>query len=113
MKLGKKCGPIAFVIGVVGPILFYASPTSSWTYESRILCPWYREDFFRIWLIEIQECWLTFTLSREARAGYVSAGRSDFSDVTFRFTRSNPARLRCGIAGDQQEQNKRGDSRAG
>jgi hypothetical protein len=94
MKLGKKCGPIAFVIGLVGPILFYASPTSSWTYESRILCPWYREDFFRIRLVEVQESWLTLTLSRVACAGYFSADGTDFSDVVFCLGRGDLIGLR-------------------
>ncbi len=40
MKLGKKLGRIGLVIGFPGPVLFYASPPSFFTYESRFLCPW-------------------------------------------------------------------------
>jgi len=40
MKLGKKIGRIGFVIGFRGPLLFYASPRSLFTYESHLVCPW-------------------------------------------------------------------------
>jgi hypothetical protein len=39
VKLGKIIGRIAFVVGFVGPVLFYASPPSFPTYESHIVCP--------------------------------------------------------------------------
>ncbi len=40
MKLGKRFGCIGFVIGFVGPVLFYASPPSFFAYESHFVCPW-------------------------------------------------------------------------
>ena len=39
MKWGKRFGRIGFVIGLLGPVLFYASPPSFLT-ESHIVCPW-------------------------------------------------------------------------
>jgi hypothetical protein len=36
VKLGKLFGRIGFVIGFVGPVLFYAVPC---TFESHIACP--------------------------------------------------------------------------
>jgi hypothetical protein len=39
VKLGKVIGRITFVVGFVGPVLFYASPPSFPTYESHIVCP--------------------------------------------------------------------------
>ena len=40
MKWGKRFGRIGFVIGFMGPVLFYVSPSSFYTYESHIVCPW-------------------------------------------------------------------------
>lgn len=40
MKLGKRFGCVAFVVGLLGSVLFYASPPSFLTYESHLLCPW-------------------------------------------------------------------------
>ena len=40
MKWGKRLGRIGFVIGFLGPVLFYASPFSFITYESHLVCPW-------------------------------------------------------------------------
>jgi len=40
MKLGKKLGGIGFVVGFVGSFLFYASPFSWPTFESRLVCLW-------------------------------------------------------------------------
>lgn len=39
MKTGKLLGRALFVIGLIGPILFYASPASFPTRESHIVCP--------------------------------------------------------------------------
>jgi hypothetical protein len=39
MKLAKILARVGFVLGFIGPILFYASPTELPTYESHILCP--------------------------------------------------------------------------
>jgi hypothetical protein len=38
MKWGKRLGRVGFVIGFLGPVLFYAAP--GFTYESHFLCPW-------------------------------------------------------------------------
>jgi hypothetical protein len=56
MKLGKRLGRIGFVIGFVGPLLFYASPSSWLTYESGFVCPWcpYVDFFFVTWLTLLQ-----------------------------------------------------------
>ena len=40
MKLGKRFGRLGFLIGFLGPVLFYASPVSFFTFESRFVCPW-------------------------------------------------------------------------
>ncbi len=40
MKLGKRLGCIGFVVGFLGPVLFYASPPSFFTFESHYVCPW-------------------------------------------------------------------------
>ena len=40
MKFAKKFSGIGFVIGFVGPLLFYAAPPSFFTFESRFVCPW-------------------------------------------------------------------------
>lgn len=40
MKLGKRLGRIGFVVGFVGPFLFYASPFSWFSFESIFVCPW-------------------------------------------------------------------------
>jgi hypothetical protein len=40
MKLGRLIGRIGFVVGFVGPLLFYGSPASWVTYESHLLCPY-------------------------------------------------------------------------
>lgn len=39
MKLGKTLGRIGFIIGFLGPVLFYASPPTLFTYESHVVCP--------------------------------------------------------------------------
>jgi hypothetical protein len=39
-KLGKRLGRIGFVVGFIGPVLFYASPPSFFAFESHLLCPW-------------------------------------------------------------------------
>ena len=39
-ELGKRLGRIASGIGFVGPLLFYASSPSWFTWECRNLCPW-------------------------------------------------------------------------
>ncbi len=56
MKLGKRLGRIGFLIGFVGPLLFYASPASWLTCESHLLCPWcpYIDIFFATWLTWVQ-----------------------------------------------------------
>jgi hypothetical protein len=38
LKLGRLIGRIGFVVGFVGPLLFYGSPPSWLTYESHLLC---------------------------------------------------------------------------
>jgi hypothetical protein len=40
MKLGKRFARVGFLIGFVGPVLFYASPVSLFTFESHFVCPW-------------------------------------------------------------------------
>jgi hypothetical protein len=40
MKLPKALGRVGFVIGFLGPLLFYASPPSLFTYESHVVCPY-------------------------------------------------------------------------
>jgi len=40
VKLGKRLGRIGFVIGFLGPLLFYASPPAWPTCGSGIVCPW-------------------------------------------------------------------------
>jgi hypothetical protein len=37
----------------------------------------------RLKLIEVQECWLTFTLNTVMRADYIAADSSGFADVIF------------------------------
>ena len=39
MKLGKMLGRIGFVVGFVGPLLFYLSPYSLPTYGPDVACP--------------------------------------------------------------------------
>jgi len=36
VKLGKRLGRVGFVVGFVGPILFYSVP---YTFESQVVCP--------------------------------------------------------------------------
>lgn len=56
MKLPDKLVIAGFSWGMVGSLLFYLSPISWLTYESRLLCPWCGYvDFFRpvpwtVWL---------------------------------------------------------------
>jgi hypothetical protein len=38
MKLGKLIGRIGFVVGFLGPVLFYSSPFRV-LYESHVVCP--------------------------------------------------------------------------
>jgi hypothetical protein len=40
MNLAKKLGCIGFAIGFIGPVLFYANPSSFPTFESTFMCPW-------------------------------------------------------------------------
>jgi hypothetical protein len=39
VKLAKTLSRVGFVLGFIGPVLFYASPTALPTYESHVLCP--------------------------------------------------------------------------
>jgi len=56
MKLPDKLAIAGFSWGMLGSLLFYLSPMSWPTYESRLLCPWCAYiDFFRpapwtVWL---------------------------------------------------------------
>jgi hypothetical protein len=56
MKLPDKLVIAGFSWGMIGSLLFYLSPMSWPTYESRLLCPWCAYiDFFRpvpwtVWL---------------------------------------------------------------
>jgi hypothetical protein len=36
VKLGKRLGRVGFVVGFIGPILFYSVP---YTFESPVVCP--------------------------------------------------------------------------
>jgi hypothetical protein len=40
VRLARRFGRFGFLIGFLGPVLFYASPISSLTFESHFLCPW-------------------------------------------------------------------------
>lgn len=40
IELGKRLGRIGFGAGLVGPLLFYATPPFSFAWESGYLCPW-------------------------------------------------------------------------
>jgi hypothetical protein len=71
-----------------------------------------RENFLRVWLVEIQECWLTFTFRGEVRAHHLPADGSDFSDVILCLACADLIGLRCGAERNQQ-QNKRSDEGAG
>ena len=40
MNLAKKLGCIGFIIGFIGPAVFYTSPVSFPTFGSHFVCPW-------------------------------------------------------------------------
>jgi len=55
MKLSKRFGLVGFLIGFVGPVLFYASPASFFTFESHFVCPWCPDLF---WLHATRLTWM-------------------------------------------------------
>jgi len=40
IEMKKRLRRIGFVVGFLGPLLFYASPDLWFTFECRVLCPW-------------------------------------------------------------------------
>ena len=56
MKLAKRFGRTGFVVGFVGPFLFYASPFSWFSFESHFVCPWcpYIDVMHPNWLTWVQ-----------------------------------------------------------
>ena len=40
MNLAKKLARVGFLVGFIGPLLFYVSPFSWFSFESHLVCPW-------------------------------------------------------------------------